>query len=454
MGGASMQIAVEITNKQQLQSLRDATTRIDLGCMNFSDEHTFNIYVNTFLGYGANEMFQRHQRLLISNVTDVSLSVHDDCMIAGYKEKLQAPQSLCQSSSLLSSSLRSAPVVNTTEEPISRQRSSGNMTEEPLVRNGFSGNMTEKPLRRRRSAGNVTEELLVRKGFSGNMPEKPLRMRRSAGNMSEELSRRFSGGKCEVTVVGTGNWPGCESSLIQQIRAERTTRRCNVTSHHASRTDECLTRVLSRPPQSVKFSELVGFSEFWYSTHDLLKLGGSYSYAKLREKASTYCSTQWAVLKRRYLRTAGRDSGAVGSQKIVRHCFKSAYIAAALHEGLGIDQDFRGLTTSSNVLAGRVASWTIGALLYKLRFLPLSAVRQVIAVERAGNSGVSLRVFEEFSLHLVLGCVLIVGALTVLFAARLWRMRRRAKYRSSSSFGQSRPQTEEFHQLLSVASYR
>lgn len=38
---------------------------INLGCKEHDTEHTYRIYVNTFLGYGANEALARHRRDLV-----------------------------------------------------------------------------------------------------------------------------------------------------------------------------------------------------------------------------------------------------------------------------------------------------------------------------------------------------------------------------------------------------
>lgn len=52
-------------------------------------------------------------------------------------------------------------------------------------------------------------------------------------------------------------------------------------------------------------------------------------------------------------------------------CFKSAWLAVALHEGFGFPPNYPGLSAAPETVNGRVVHWTIGALLYRTRFLPL-----------------------------------------------------------------------------------
>lgn len=44
---------------------RSQVTELNLGCKEHDMEHTYRIFVTTFLGYGANEALGRHQRDLI-----------------------------------------------------------------------------------------------------------------------------------------------------------------------------------------------------------------------------------------------------------------------------------------------------------------------------------------------------------------------------------------------------
>ena len=64
MGGASMQLAMEITTNLQLEGMsekdKSQVAEINLGCMEHDTEHTYRVFVTTYLGFGANEAKRRH----------------------------------------------------------------------------------------------------------------------------------------------------------------------------------------------------------------------------------------------------------------------------------------------------------------------------------------------------------------------------------------------------------
>jgi len=68
MGGASMQIAMEITTNLQLEGMsekdKSQVAEINLGCLEHDTEHTYRVFVTTYLGFGANEAMRRHERTL------------------------------------------------------------------------------------------------------------------------------------------------------------------------------------------------------------------------------------------------------------------------------------------------------------------------------------------------------------------------------------------------------
>ena len=75
-------------------------------------------------------------------------------------------------------------------------------------------------------------------------------------------------------VTGTGEYKRCEALLLSFVK---------------NQTDAC-----SKPPCSLgvhqskidfKNAEFYGFAEFWYSTNDVLRIGGEYSYKKLQQTA-------------------------------------------------------------------------------------------------------------------------------------------------------------------------
>lgn len=54
-------------------------------------------------------------------------------------------------------------------------------------------------------------------------------------------------------------------------------------------------------------------------------------------------------------------------------CFKSAWMATVLHDGLHLPTNYKQLTTVQHVGDSEV-HWSLGALLYKTRYYPLRLV--------------------------------------------------------------------------------
>lgn len=101
MGGASMQIATEITSNLQLEGMSEKdkgqVAEINLGCTEHDTEHTYRVFVTTFLGFGANQALERHNRyLLLGAITsesgiqglDGDHRIKDPCLPIGMKNNI------------------------------------------------------------------------------------------------------------------------------------------------------------------------------------------------------------------------------------------------------------------------------------------------------------------------------------------------------------------------------
>ncbi|TRZ03910.1 hypothetical protein DNTS_011094 [Danionella cerebrum] len=88
-------------------------------------------------------------------------------------------------------------------------------------------------------------------------------------------------------------------------------------------------------------SHFYGFSEFYYCTEDVLRMGGHYNASKYTNAAKNYCGTPWKTLKERF------DRGLYASHAD-QHRLKTALL---VYE--------------------KEVQWTLGAILYRTRFLPL-----------------------------------------------------------------------------------
>ena len=100
MGGASMQIAVEVTSQdisRFSQKDKGKVVEVNLGCSD-SSTHNYKLYVTTFLGYGANEAIARyHRHLVLSQFKSPSLVIRgltkkfpyeDPCIPKGLQDNI------------------------------------------------------------------------------------------------------------------------------------------------------------------------------------------------------------------------------------------------------------------------------------------------------------------------------------------------------------------------------
>ncbi|RWS12840.1 ectonucleoside triphosphate diphosphohydrolase 7-like protein [Dinothrombium tinctorium] len=101
MGGASMQIAFEIISKYELEELKqrkelhgdvkDLLAEFNLGCLSHDEDHSYLLYVTTYLGLGANVAQEAYTKSLVKehlSFTSFStkepnkhLTVSDPCMV-------------------------------------------------------------------------------------------------------------------------------------------------------------------------------------------------------------------------------------------------------------------------------------------------------------------------------------------------------------------------------------
>ncbi|KFU84806.1 Ectonucleoside triphosphate diphosphohydrolase 4, partial [Chaetura pelagica] len=123
-----------------------------------------------------------------------------------------------------------------------------------------------------------------------------------------------------------------------------------------------------QPALHFQNSEFYGFSEFYYCTEDVLRMGGDYRAAKFTKAAQDYCATKWSVLRERFDR--GLYASHADLHRLKYQCFKSAWMYEVFHSGFSFPVSYSNLKTALQVYDKEV-QWTLGAILYRTRFLPL-----------------------------------------------------------------------------------
>ncbi|XP_020658700.1 ectonucleoside triphosphate diphosphohydrolase 7 [Pogona vitticeps] len=203
-------------------------------------------------------------------------------------------------------------------------------------------------------------------------------------------------------IRGQGDWQACAEQLLPLLAGE-------------NRSQVSLSNTYQAPIHFTN-SEFYGFSEFYYCTDDVLRLGGPYHSPTFTRAAQDYCSLSWSVLTQRF-----RDklySPHADLHRVKYQCFKSAWMHQVLHEGFHFPRDYSGLRTAQLVY-DREVQWTLGAILFKTRFLPLRDIRQE-SIRQPHSPW--LRLSFVYNHYLIFGCILVVMLAIGLYLLRLRRI--------------------------------
>nr|XP_016853755.1 PREDICTED: ectonucleoside triphosphate diphosphohydrolase 4 isoform X3 [Anolis carolinensis] len=181
-----------------------------------------------------------------------------------------------------------------------------------------------------------------------------------------------------------------------------------------------------QPPVHFENSEFYGFSEFYYCTEDVLRMGGDYNATKFTKAAQDYCATKWSVLRERFDR--GLYASHADLHRLKYQCFKSAWMYEVFHSGFSFPLNYLNLKTALQVYDKEV-QWTLGAILYRTRFLPLRDIQQ----ENFRGSHSHWRSFSfVYNHYLFFACFFIVLLSILLYLLRLRRIHRRMLHSGSS----------------------
>ncbi|XP_041956624.1 ectonucleoside triphosphate diphosphohydrolase 4 isoform X1 [Alosa sapidissima] len=210
-----------------------------------------------------------------------------------------------------------------------------------------------------------------------------------------------------IHIRGTGDFDSCRL-LLQPF---------------LNRTNETHTSLngIYQPAIDFRNSQFYGFSEFYYCTEDVLRMGGDYNSTKYTNAAKNYCATQWRTLKERFDR--GLYASHADLHRLKYQCFKSAWMHEVFHTGFAFPSNYDNLKTALLVYDKEV-QWTLGAILYRTRFLPLRDIQQE---SLKGTHSHWRPSFPYINTHyLFLACFFVVLLSILLYLLRLRRIHRRA----------------------------
>ncbi|XP_046851292.1 ectonucleoside triphosphate diphosphohydrolase 4-like [Xenia sp. Carnegie-2017] len=155
---------------------------------------------------------------------------------------------------------------------------------------------------------------------------------------------------------GLGNFDVCRNQLTPLLN-----------NSEPCENPPCSLNGVYQPQISFNSTDFYGFSEFWYSVNDVLRLPGVYDARKFDAASKEFCKTKWPVLHKRF---QSRLYPFADEHRFMYQCFKSAWMTTVLHDGFGFPRYYRRLHPTF-MIDGKEIQWTLGAILYRTRFLPL-----------------------------------------------------------------------------------
>jgi Golgi apyrase len=196
------------------------------------------------------------------------------------------------------------------------------------------------------------------------------------------------------TLVGTGSFTQCLQETAPLLNKDAP---CSDAP--------CLFNGVYVPRINFASSHFIGVSEYWYSSEHVFGLGGPYDFVQYERAASQFCARDWdgiveqhetskkagllggdgEVMQNGQVVETGKWGDKVEISRLQMQCFKAAWVANVLHEGIGIprivDPGGNSTTQGENVaqqaekkglgrpmfqsvdtVGGIAISWTLGKM--------------------------------------------------------------------------------------------
>ncbi|CAF0877667.1 unnamed protein product [Adineta ricciae] len=164
-----------------------------------------------------------------------------------------------------------------------------------------------------------------------------------------------------VKITGEGDFANCSKHLVSLLNLNATCLR-----------KPCSFNGVYQPSINYTSQDFYGFSEFWYTMQDVLKIGGPYARLTFLNASINYCNANWNDIKQWYDKKMFSEANL---NRLMSQCFKSAWLYAFLHDGLKFPVNYQRLRSASLVNNNDV-QWTLGAMIYKTRFYPLKSINR------------------------------------------------------------------------------
>ncbi|WWD21379.1 hypothetical protein CI109_105864 [Kwoniella shandongensis] len=103
--------------------------------------------------------------------------------------------------------------------------------------------------------------------------------------------------------------------------------------------DHCL--FAGQPTPHIDFERedqrgFIGISEYWYTTQQVLGLGGVWDWGEWEKGMNEFCAREWKDIEDQVEKEKSWKGAEVDLGRLQLQCFKGAWISNVLHEGIGI----------------------------------------------------------------------------------------------------------------------
>nr|XP_006812996.1 PREDICTED: ectonucleoside triphosphate diphosphohydrolase 4-like [Saccoglossus kowalevskii] len=204
---------------------------------------------------------------------------------------------------------------------------------------------------------------------------------------------------------GTGNFAKCRQAVQAQLDLSVPCQK-----------EPCSINGVYQPTMDFLNSEFYGFSEFWYSMEDVLRMGGPYNYYTFTKAAQHFCASKWSLLEEHHKKGLYLKAD---EHRFKYQCFKSVWMVAILHDGFKFPENYHNLRTAS-LIHDKEVQWTLGAILFRTRFLPLREMQE--GIFQRGYKPPWMRASVVSNQYLLIVCFVVVLAAILLYIGRLRKL--------------------------------
>ncbi|CAF4067225.1 unnamed protein product [Rotaria sp. Silwood2] len=249
-------------------------------------------------------------------------------------------------------------------------------------------------------------------GLNSSTSDSPYIRIDDADCLPRGYSTNYTRNNKTIIMTGEGDFANCTKHLVMLLNLNAT-----------CLNKPCSLNGIYQPQINYDSQDFYGFSEFWYTMQDILKLGGPYTRLAFLNASTKFCNANWNDIRQWYDEKSHPN---INLDRLILQCFKSAWLYAFLHDGLKFPMNYQRLRSASLVNNNDV-QWTLGAILYRTRFFPLQAISRTKNTMFNHESYINSRIFIVICMTLTI--------FLLIFAAQKIRsfMSRRKYYHSSSN---------------------